>query len=648
MDKEERKSLPMQTRLLPVTSFDESAGTVELVWSTGAPVRRCDFWSGEIYEEALSMAPDAIDLTRLNNGAPLLDSHAQETLSSVIGVVDRAWIENGVGRAIVRFSGRPEVASILADVKAGIIRNVSVGYKVNRYQIEKRDGKPSLYTAVDWEPMELSLVPVPADAGSGTRSESAAPQGFPCEFETRQSASIVDPTTSKKEVTMDEDKEVVATRGQDVSADKKTVDMAVRAERERCTEIRSIVRKLKLNDELADTMINDNVGLEDARKRAIDAAAETEKRTQPNTFGKFETLRDETETRRSAVQEALLHRFNPSQHKLTDAGRQFRGMTLVDMARDCLESSGVRVRGLSQAEVAQMAMRSGGMHGTSDFPIILGNTVNRTLRDGYTLVPRTFTEFCRQTTASDFKAVTRSALSDITQMKKIPEGGEYPHGSIGESAESYKLGKWGEKIAITWETLVNDDLDSFTRLPAALGAEAAQIESDVVWDIILKNAVMSDGKGLFHVDHMNLVATGEAINIASLSAARATMRKQKAPKGRLLNLAPAYLLVGPDKELEANQYTSPNYVAQEAVELNPSFNTSLRVIVESRLTGNQWYLAAAPGLIDTIEYAYLEGEQGVVTETRNGFDVDGLEIKARLVFAAAPIDYRGFVKNPGA
>jgi hypothetical protein len=74
----------------------------------------------------------------------------------------------------------------------------------------------------------------------------------------------------------------------------------------------------------------------------------------------------------------------------------------------------------------------------------------------------------------------------------------------------------------------------------------------------------------------------------------------------------------------------------------------MQVIVEPRLTGNQWYLSAAPGIIDTIEYAYLEGEQGLFTEQRNGFEVDGLEVKARLVFGTKAIDWRGLYKNAGA
>jgi hypothetical protein len=51
--------------------------------------------------------------------------------------------------------------------------------------------------------------------------------------------------------------------------------------------------------------------------------------------------------------------------------------------------------------------------------------------------------------------------------------------------------------------------------------------------------------------------------------------------------------------------------------------------------------------IDTIEYCYLDGNEGVYIETRNGFEVDGMEIKARLDFAAKAIDFRGLYKSTG-
>jgi len=181
-----------------------------------------------------------------------------------------------------------------------------------------------------------------------------------------------------------------------------------------------------------------------------------------------------------------------------------------------------------------------------------------------------------------------------------------------------------------------------------LGAAAAQTESNIVWDLLLGNPNFTDGTAVFHADHGNLAASGGAINTTTLAAARAAMRKQKSIGGNFLNLAPEYLVVGSDKELEAYQFTSSNYVPAKNADINDVRNASLTVIVDARITGNQWYLYAAPGAVDTFEYAYLEGEQGVFTETREGFEVDGMEIKARLVFGAAWIDFRGGYKNPGA
>src|SRR5512147_1996132 len=87
--------LPLQTRAdvrLQAETIDAEARTVEVVWSTGATVRRRDLWTGKRYDEVLSLDPRHVDLTRLNNGAPLLNTHGAFDLAGVIGVVERAWI----------------------------------------------------------------------------------------------------------------------------------------------------------------------------------------------------------------------------------------------------------------------------------------------------------------------------------------------------------------------------------------------------------------------------------------------------------------------------------------------------------------------------------------------------------------------------
>lgn len=432
-----------------------------------------------------------------------------------------------------------------------------------------------------------------------------------------------------------------------------------RLEGERQSGIREAVRLGGLELAFADQLIGersmtaDAAGLAVLREQAKRSAA-----TPTRSAAGIETVRDETETRRQSMGDALRLRANPSVRLDTEraaAARQYRGMSLMDMAREAIEQAGGNTRGLSKREMAVMALNldrdmqvRGGMQSTSDFPEILANTVGRTLRTAYEQQPRTFQPFCRQATAPDFKQIARTQLSESSAFQKVNEGGEYKLLTFGDTAEKYSLAKYGGIVAITWETLINDDLSAFDRVPLALAAEAAAIEGDIVYGILLGNPSMADGTALFDAGHGNLAGAGTAISETSLSAGRAAMLKQKGPKGRVLNIRPSYLVVGPDKEYEANKYTSANFVAAKAIDINPAYNTSLEVIVEARITGNKWHLAAAPGMVDTIEYAYLEGEEGLFTETRRGFEVDGLQIKARHVFAAKAIDWRGLYQNQGA
>jgi hypothetical protein len=166
--------LPLQTRAdvrLQPDTIDAEARSVEVVWSTGATVRRRDLWTGKRYDEVLSLDPRHVDLSRLNSGAPLLNTHDAFDLAGVIGVVERAWIarsnDSYEGRATVRLSAREDVEPLWQDVRAGIIRNVSVGYVVRAYEVTEQDGQVPVWRAVDWQPVGLSAVPVGADGGTG-------------------------------------------------------------------------------------------------------------------------------------------------------------------------------------------------------------------------------------------------------------------------------------------------------------------------------------------------------------------------------------------------------------------------------------------------------------------------------------------------
>ncbi|MBL4542032.1 MAG: HK97 family phage prohead protease [Rhodobacteraceae bacterium] len=669
---------------LAPNSIDPETRSVEVIWSTGARVRRAALF-GEPHDEELSMAPEHVRLERLNAGAPFLKVHEAHDLDAVIGSVvpGSARIENGQGIARIRLSERNAVGDIWRDIEAGHIRAVSIGYQVHRFEISKPDGQRELWRAVDWTPFEISAVPVGADPAAGFRakgehhdcvlhrrdaptSEGASPMTEqtqtpasdaatpattqptdPVETEdtpmTEPKSAAPDPKVAasetriqpKTQATPAPDTEAVATRARE-------------AERDRVSTIYDLAGRLNLERGFAEDLVKRGVSVDESRRLILDQVAA--KSDETRTFSHVSVPlggRDERITRRDAVANALLHRYSPTLFQLEDAARQYRGMTLLELARESLGNAGVNTRGLSRDEVATRAL-----HSTSDFPEILSAVTNKTLRQAYDAYPRTFMLFCRQVLATDFKSMHRVQLGEAPQLLEVGESGEFKRGTLGESKESYKVKTYGRVVAITRQTLINDDLDAFTRIPAMYGNSIAQLESDVVWGIITANPAMADGNALFHATHKNLAGTGAALDVGSVGAARAAMAKQTGlDKKTVLNVRPAFLIVPASLELKAEQLVAQNLVPAATSSVVPQSIRTLAPISEPRLDAaseTAWYLAASPNQIDTIEYAYLEGQQGAYIETRNGFDVDGVEIKCRLDFGAKAIDWRGLYKNPGA
>lgn len=173
---------------LRAASFDPGDNTIEVIWTTGAVVRRYDYRTSSYYDEELVVTEKAVRLGRLNGGAPFLNTHDDWTLGSVLGAVvpGSAQITRGIGTARVQLSVADEHAGIIANIKAAVIRNISVGYRNHKIEkTEPGDDGVSLWRVVDWEPLEISAVPVPADAGSLIRKEPTGKDALrlaPCEF----------------------------------------------------------------------------------------------------------------------------------------------------------------------------------------------------------------------------------------------------------------------------------------------------------------------------------------------------------------------------------------------------------------------------------------------------------------------------------
>lgn len=652
---------------IDATTLDPEKRTFEVVWTTGAEVTRRDFWTGERWIEALEVSDKAIRLDRLNSGrAAVLDSHDSWSLDSVLGVVERAWIKGGEGRAQIRLSEREDVAGIVSDIAGGIICNISCGYITHSLAEEMRDGM-KVRRATDWEPVEISFVPVPADPDAGMRS---APQGaalYPCiitraapttqeiPMETIDSAAgnpPVDDTTTRAAPPVAPPAPAPAPSLAPV------VDLS--AERARSAEIMTLAQRHAMPAEFAPKHIADGSTVDAVRGLILDDLAKRSGETRQTPH--IRVTRDEGDTIRRAVESAIRLRANPGSVKPDspefEMARSWRGMSLIEMGRSYVEETmGVRLRGLNRREQATVLLGlelRAGMHSTSDFPNLLANVASKRLRDAYLAAPQNWKLISRQSNSPDFKTKSVVQLSNLPQFKQVRESEEFEYAGLSEGVESYALLTYGRIVAITRQALINDDLGAFDRIPTLLGRAAAEKEAAIVWSLLTTNSglgqTMNDGFNLFdNTNHGNYTSSGTAISVASLDIGRQAMRTQTGLAEEdpdPLNLMPKFLIVSPARETVAQQFLATIIPALNS-SVNP-FANSLTQITEARLSGNGWYLVADPATIDTIEYAYLEGEEGLYTEQRIGFEVDGIEVKGRIDFAAHVIDWRGFYKNAGA
>jgi hypothetical protein len=597
-------------------TFNSDDNTIKVRYTNNNKVLRYSYARDEYFHMVLSSAPGAVDLTRLNNGAAVVDSHNTSELSKILGaVVPGSATES---EATIKFSTREEVKPLIEDIKAGIIRFVSPGFFIHETKDVTQEGdKYRTLEITKWEPYEISFVASPADPQAQTFNLAG------CQINEKQ-------TEEQKQM---EPKEPIASAALDIE---KIKAEAIESEKNRADEIFKIAIAGNLGNDFAVEKIKSTKSIDEIRKEAFDALAEKSKKFEVNSNIAVGETQSEKTTK--AAMSALEARAGYGKF---ETGNQFNNMRLMEMAKFFASSAGANIVDMTESKIAEFAM-----HSTSDFPNILANVANKTLRRAYDETERTFLPFCRRVTLNDFKPVNRVQLSEVPTPTIVTEGGEFKQASVSDGKESYSLSTYGEVISITRQTIINDDLSAFGRIPSQMGSAAARLESDIVYAILTGNPNMADGNALFSVAHTNLTDALLLNYHATLNYFKhfvKMFRTQKQLKGSPMNLYPKYLIVGPELEVDAKRMLQP-ISADSANNINIFANLT-QLVVDPRITDSSYYGAESPNVIDTIEYAYLTGEEGPQITTQNGFLVDGVQIKMKLDFAAKAIDWRGLGKS---
>lgn len=348
--------------------------------------------------------------------------------------------------------------------------------------------------------------------------------------------------------------------------------------------------------------------------------------------------RDERTTRRAAAAEAL-HAQMTRKRDVSPAARPYMQMSIVEIAASVTGLNGRSMRNFGEREAILMEAT----HSTSDFPGIFQNALNKTLLERYSEFEPTYRRVSKQKNFRDFRPMPLVRTGDFPTLMPLGEGGEIKAGTFGESNETALIVPYARRLNISRQMMVNDELGAIEDLLSSYGSTIAHFEERTFYAFAL-SAKLADGTDLFHASRNNLAGAGAAINRASLSAARAAIRKQKSIDGQALNLSPSVLLVGPDKETEAEAILA-EITPTDAANVNP-FSGKLSPVVTAEITGNAWYVLSdrAPCWV----YGFLEGAEAPRVRTEEPFGTQGFSMTVEHDFGFGAVDFRGGYKNAGA
>lgn len=510
--------------------------------------------------------------------APLPLITAHDTSELAIGVVEQLQADGARVTGLVRFATSPEAQQVRADVIAGIHRSLSVGYA----QLDQ--GTPVEGGFVyRWRPHEVSIVSIPADPSAGFfRSHPGVTKMNAPVIHTSEAAAIVD-----------------------------------------------LCHRHGV-DSMASGFITRSLSIDQARAAILEELA----RRDEVQGGHINVMRMSTG---STVERDLIVNTLVARMGGRPKGDVIGATDCTGLAVRALELAGERISyGDSRDRILQRAM-----HGTSDFPQLLGAAVGRVLHDAYAEAPAALKLVSRLTNLPDFREKSVVRLGGAPSLEKVNEHGEFKYGTVNEAANTWRLATYGRIISLARQALVNDDLSGFAGLLVKFGQSAARREADELVASLIA-APLIDGLALFHANRSNLI--DGKLSVAGLGAAVSALRAQKDIDGGFVSQEPGTLVVPAGLEMTARQLVA-TFTPSTPSNVQPF---SLNVVVEPRLDANSataWYLVA--GNQSAFEHGYLAGAEGVQIDQREGFEVDGLEIKARLDFGCGWASPVGWVKSTG-
>jgi hypothetical protein len=319
---------------------------------------------------------------------------------------------------------------------------------------------------------------------------------------------------------------------------------------------------------------------------------------------------------------------------------------------------------------------------TSDFQYLFGDILDRQILGSYQQMPVQWDLVARRGRVRDFRTVKRFTLDGGEAiLTEVKTQGEYPAAALSDGKYEYAVKKYGRRIPLAWETLINDDLDAFSDIPTRLGNAARRSEERFATDLYA-GTTGPDGT-FFSVGNANIVTANPVLGISGLETAFTVLSSQKDTDGAPIYIDAAVLVVPPALEVTARNILNATEILSATGGGDGTGNDQLRVtnwmrnrvqlmvnpwlpIISSSSNGNtSWYLFAAPSAgRPAMEVGFLIGHElpelfrkspnavrvggGMINPEEGDFDTDSTEWKLRHVFGGTLMDPKSGVASNGS
>ncbi|GHO56779.1 hypothetical protein [Ktedonobacter robiniae] len=289
---------------------------------------------------------------------------------------------------------------------------------------------------------------------------------------------------------------------------------------------------------------------------------------------------------------------------------------------------------------------------TASFSYLLGSSMNKRLLKDYQAWPAEWMKFVSIAPIRDFKQQSRVRMGAFGSLAIVPEDSPYQSITLGDSAATYVAQKRGNLVPISREAIINDDLHAIKQIPGKLAVAAAYTLAEFVYGFLANNPSIYDGQPLFTTGapHNNLGA--QALSTLALQQGVTAMREQTNFAGKRIGLRPRYLIVPPELEWTSMVVTkSAGVPGSPNNDINPMLGYVQPIVSPQLTSSTQWFLAADPREIDTIEVGFVGGQVNPALFIQDqpmlglNFTQDVLTFKCRHEYGGATTDFRGLYRG---